>query len=133
MTPERRYVPSVDESPRTATAFVGWLVERHPPLAAIRDEHLADNDDLLPHVFFGDVTRYASSLARDNADASELARLLTDLDRALSDGEEDDEVENLIWVSFVENAQGVPGDNEEALRHQLRRYPHLASALSHYE
>jgi len=99
----------------------------------IRDEHLADNGDLLPHVFFGDVTRYGSSLAREDADAKELDRLLADLDDALSDGEADDEVTNLIWVSFVENAQGVSGEDEDALRRQLRRYPHLASALAHYE
>ena len=123
----------MDEAPRTATEFVGWLVERHPALASIRDEHLVDNDGLLPHVFFGDVTRYASWLAREGANATDLDRLLADLDRSLSEGDADDEVENLIWVSFVENAQGVPGDDEEALRHELRRYPHLANALAHYE
>ena len=123
----------MDDAPRTATEFIGWLVERHPPLAPIRDEHLADFGELLPHVFFGDVTRYASSLAREGADASDLDRLLTDLDRALTAGEAHDEVDNLVWVSFVENAQGVPGDDDEALRRHLRRYSHLASALSHNE
>jgi hypothetical protein len=61
------------------------------------------------------------------------ARLtLGDLDAALA-VDQDDEVGNLIWVSFVENAQGVPGDMEEPLRTRLRGFPHLAEALSHYE
>lgn len=44
-----------------------------------------------------------------------------------------DPVHNLIWVSFVENTQGLPGDSEEALRDRLRSFPNLARALSHYE
>lgn len=47
--------------------------------------------------------------------------------------DQDDEVGNLIWVSFVENVQGVPGDDEEPLRERIRAFPHLAVALSHYE
>jgi hypothetical protein len=47
--------------------------------------------------------------------------------------DQDDEVGNLIRVSFVENAQGVPGDMEEPLRTRLRGFPHLAEALSHYD
>ena len=46
---------------------------------------------------------------------------------------DDDRVDNLIWVSFVENAQGVTGDSEEALRDRLRSFPNLAHALSYYE
>jgi hypothetical protein len=93
---------------------------------------VADNDELLPHVLFGDVTRYAADLARSGGDDPILNNLLDDLDSALG-ADRDDEVANLIWVSFVENAQGVPGDDEEALRTRLRGYPHLAEALTHYE
>lgn len=39
----------------------------------------------------------------------------------------------LIWVSFVESAQGVPGDAEEPLRERLRPFPKPKHALSHYE
>jgi hypothetical protein len=45
----------------------------------------------------------------------------------------DDPVDNLIWVPFVENAQGVTVDPEEALRERLRSFPNLARALSHCE
>lgn len=124
--------------PRTPPDFVEWLVARNPGLGPALREHLSDNDgDLLPHVLFGDVTRYASDLARRAGEDSEadahLLRLLEDLDLALIPEGEDDPVDNIVWVSFVENAQGVGGDAEEALRSRLRRFPNLARALSHYE
>ena len=101
------------------------------------DEHLNDYDELLSHVFFADVTRHAARLARGAGTApeadDELARLLEDLESAFLLRDDRDEVDDLIWVSFVENAQGVSGDEEEPLRDALRRYPRLASALSHYE
>jgi hypothetical protein len=85
--------------------------------------------ELLLHVFFGDVARYASELARQR-DASRLDPLLSDLDQALETAA--DETDNLIWASFVENAQGS-SDGEEQLREELRGYSNLAAALSHYE
>lgn len=118
------------DAPRTAPEFVRWLVTRHPGLAPLLDESLRDNDELLPHVLFGDVTRYASGLAR-LGELDDLNRLLSDLDGALDDS--DDEVDNLISVSFVENAQGVAGDDEVELRRQIRGHPNLARQLSRYE
>ena len=76
---------------------------------------MADYGELLPHVLFGDITRYAAELAYRQDDET-LDRLLHDLDEALAAAGRDDEVDNLVWVSFVENAQGVPGDTEEPLR-----------------
>ena len=89
---------------------------------------------MLAHVLFGDVTRFAADLARRAADEAqadaELLRLLEDLDQAiLPEGQEDDPVNNLVWVSFVENA---PTDADEPLRTRLRSFPNLARALSFY-
>jgi hypothetical protein len=126
MTPER-YGLRVTEAPRSSPKFVSWLVARHPGLTPFLDEHLADNDELLAHVLFGDVTRYALSLAR-NGEVTDLDRLLSDLDAALGDSE--DEVANLVLVSFVENAST---DEDEPLRAAMRAYPNLARALSQYE
>jgi hypothetical protein len=126
---------TVTAVPRTQPEFVEWLVSRHPGLAPLLEEHLKDNDELLAHVLFGDVARYAADLARraaaePGADA-ELVRLLEDLDPAiLPEGQEDDPVNNLVWVSFVENAST---DADEPLRTRLRSFPNLARALSHYE
>jgi hypothetical protein len=115
------------DAPRTSPEFVSWLVVRHPGLVPVLDEHLADNDELLPHVLFGDVTRYALALAR-NGEVDELNRLLGDLDAALDESEDD--VAELVGASFVENAST---DEDEPLRTELRAFPHLARALSHYE
>jgi hypothetical protein len=125
-------------APRTPTEFVDWLFARHPTLAPILETHLSDNDgELLSHVLFGDVTRYASDLARradvDPTAEGELRQLLTDLDSAMLPPGEDDFVHNLVWVSFVENAHGVNGDPEESLRVRLRQHQNLGHALSHYE
>src|SRR5688572_6987132 len=125
-------------APRTAPEFVDWLVARHPPLAAILGEHLSYfGGEMLPHVLFGDVTRYAGDLARratvDPRAGADLRMLLKDLDEAMLPEGHDDPVDNLIWVSFVENAQGVARDPEESLRDRLRSFPSLSRALSHYE
>jgi hypothetical protein len=113
----------VSEVPRTAPEFVNWLVERHPGLAPVLEEHLAVFDELLPHVFFGDVTRYASALAQESTDTAGLDRLLADLDNALVGGP-DDEVWDLIGASFVENTLG-----DDNLWVRLRAFPNLARAL----
>jgi hypothetical protein len=120
-------------APRTSVAFVEWLASRHPAVGELLDEHLSDYDELLPHVFFGDVARYAAEVARaGDVSAGSLDSLLLDLDAALA-ADRNDEVGNLIWGSFVENAQGVPGDAEEPLRRRLRDFRHLADVLGHYE
>jgi hypothetical protein len=126
------------EVPRTSPEFVTWLVSRHPEIGPLLEEHLTGYSELLPHVLFGDVTRYAADLARRAAEEpeadAELLGLLEDLDRAmLPEGDDDDPVDNLVWVSFVENTQGVAGDAEEPLRDRMHSFPNLARALSHYE
>ena len=117
-------------APRTSSEFVEWLVARHPRLAVILEAHLSYHGEMLTHVLFGDVARYASDLARraavDPWADDELGKLLTDLDAAMSSEGDNDPVENLIWVSFVENAQGVSRDSEESLRIRLRSFPNLA-------
>ncbi len=137
--PSETYALAVVEVPRTHPEFIDWLVARHPDLAPILEEHLRDQDgELLAHVLFGDVTRYAADLARRAPEEPEantrLQRLLEDLDRTiLPEGQDEDPVDNLVWVSFVENAQGIAGDDEEPLRDRLRSLPNLARALSFYE
>jgi hypothetical protein len=42
----------------SSVALVERLVARVPALRPVRDEHVADNGMLLPHVCFGDVTRW---------------------------------------------------------------------------
>lgn len=73
----------------------------------ILSEHISDYDEILPHVFFGDVTRYVLS---DGVDRKKVVLFMeTHLERASA------EVENLIALSFVFNL-GSRSDYEHATR-----------------
>jgi hypothetical protein len=98
--------------------FVDDLVAAFPGLRPAFDEHLSDNfGEVLPHVFFGDLTRYV--LARYRAARSEpesqrsqaqgeVRALLNELEDAYTS--RGDEVQELIAVSFLENLPR-PGDD----------------------
>jgi hypothetical protein len=84
---------------RPASAATREFVAAIPELQAALAEHVRDNDELLPHVFFGDVSRFARDVARVRDD--ELARRLADaLERMAASP--DGDVVNAIHVSFVE-------------------------------
>jgi hypothetical protein len=87
----------------TALAYsevVAALLVAIPEFAAAVDEHVADNDGVLPHVLFGDLTRFVVK-SHDDGDDELVRRALAFLDAALREG--DDGVQNLVGVSFVEN------------------------------
>jgi len=110
--------------------FVAQLLEEVPELRPTYLEHLDDNfGELLSHVFFGDVTRWAvdqhavakrGSVAADEA----LTRLLNFLERCYPVG--DSEVQNLIAVSFLEN---LPNSREENREIRRRLGPNLAPVM----
>lgn len=85
-------------------SFVRSLVADVPELEPILAEHLADFDELLPHVFFGELTRWAEQPSTTH---TSLRRLLDRLDTGYADAGVD--VRELITVSFLENlAEGSP-------------------------
>lgn len=89
--------------------FVETLLLQVPELKPVFDEHIHDNDELLPHVFMGDVTRFVVDLhenalkgdAASTASSDALRRTLDTLESAMRSGNE--EVQELIAVSFLEN------------------------------
>lgn len=91
--------------------FVEMLVSRVPELKPVFDEHIRDNDELLPHVFMGDVTRFVVDLHADilkggaasTASSDALLRILSTLESAMRS--DDEEVRELIAVSFLENLE----------------------------
>lgn len=87
----------------TNTAFIEELLRRVPDVKPIYDEHVADNDTLLPHVFLGDVSRFVVAEANKGLCPAAIA-VLEHLDEGLGIGSE--EVKELIVVSFVENLIG---------------------------
>jgi hypothetical protein len=85
-----------------AVDFVDKLVEEFPALQPMLREHVAESGETLPHVFFGDLTSYAVDEFVRGTDLVQLERLLDRLEESFSlTG--DDEITNLIAVSFVEN------------------------------
>lgn len=117
----------------TTINFIEQLVGRYPGLKPIFDEHVSDNfGEVLPHLFFGDLTRYVVAKftdtqkgAPEDAKAeSDLRRLLNDLENAYADGQE--EIQELISVSFLEN---LPRPGEEASGVRTWLGPELSAQL----
>jgi hypothetical protein len=81
-----------------------------PEFALEIDEHVEHNGEVLPHVVFGDFTRFVVA-ARNAGDAPLVGRCLAFLEQALRDG--DTQVGNLVQVSFVENIGPWDGDAAE--------------------
>jgi hypothetical protein len=116
-------------SERTVT-FVSATVIRFPGLKALFAEHRRDNfGEVLPHVFFGDFTRYVIALL-DQEQAgvagagNELREILAYLENSYAEGDED--ICELIVVSFLENLTPWAGQDVRIrefvgphLRHQL--------------
>jgi hypothetical protein len=89
---------------RNNTSFIEELLQKVPPLKNIYDEHLNENDTLLPHVFMGDVTRFVIAEAANPKRQETITSLLEYLEEGIQTGS--DEVRELILVSFVENLTG---------------------------
>lgn len=82
------------------------LLAQVPELRPLYDAHLQDNDEALPHVFFGDVTRYVVQLVRaidrthDVGPPGPLGRVLSFLEEAMMSP--DTRVQELVSTSFLE-------------------------------
>jgi hypothetical protein len=108
--------------------FVQKLVARFPGLVARFDEHREHNfGAVLPHVFFGELTRYVVKLEEGEA-WPELQAILDHLEGTFAAG--DDELMTLISVSFLEN---LPRDGESIARIRCMMGPHLERELQAME
>jgi hypothetical protein len=89
--------------PPSTITCVGKLLEQVPELRSVYDEHIHDNDELLPHMFFGDVTRYVVQQVHSGemGPSTPVGRIFDSLERFMAFG--DDQVKELVSVSFIEN------------------------------
>ncbi|EGR0752212.1 hypothetical protein D8T32_14895 [Vibrio vulnificus] len=85
----------------SSASFILQLIEVVPELRVVYDEHIADYDELLEHVFMADVTRFAECLFAQKSHSDTLSRLIMFIDKAYSS--DDEELKELISVSFLEN------------------------------
>lgn len=112
--------------------LVESLAADFPEIKSIVDEHLIDySGELLPHVLFGEITRWAVSLKMLSSQLNsavlndKLVTFLEDLENFYANGNVD--LRELISVSFLENLPKF-GENGfeicselgENLSHQLR-------------
>jgi hypothetical protein len=96
--------------------FVNAVTDAVPRLRRLLDRHVAQFDELLPHVFMGAVSRFAiGAFQRCTTGVAraclELDALLAAIEQGWVAGGED--VHELIGVSFLENvAEDVAGSRE---------------------
>jgi hypothetical protein len=113
-------------------AMVGRLVTRFGDLRPLYEDHVRENDELLPHVLFGRLTdwivrAYLAAPHRGDTWKAVIDQLETEFEHG------DDNVRELIAVSFLENLpypgeEGADiaehlGPNLRAELHQLRGRP----------
>ena len=89
--------------------FVQEFLRVAPEVRPILEEHLADYDELLLHVFVAWV-REAAITAFETGDRDLSDRLISVFDSGLRLG--DDEVENAVAVSFVEDTPWWDADRQ---------------------
>jgi hypothetical protein len=111
-------------------ALVARVVAAAPGLRSAYDEHISSNDELLPHVFFGDVTRFVAGAFATGPGGGRggAERILQVLEEAATSG--DSSVVELISVSFLENL-----DSRSAAYREIRTAmgPTLRRELARYE
>jgi hypothetical protein len=85
------------------TDFMFRLTSMSYELAEVYQQHIADQDELLPHVLMGEITRLVISKVR-REQTEWLPKFLQQLELGLSSDNND--IKELIGVSFVENLCG---------------------------
>jgi hypothetical protein len=82
--------------------FADHLRTAVPGFDRVYDEHLADNDDILPHVLLGDLVRFLSREVEVHGDESvTLKQAMRLLESGM--GSADARLQELVAVSFLEN------------------------------
>lgn len=108
----------------TGADAVEQLVAQVPELQLAYDEHVRTYDELLPHVFFGDVARFV--VAAEESGTDELVeRTLDSLEALLRNDVAD--TRELVAASFVENVAWNDDPVSERVRERLP--PLLADEL----
>ena len=87
-------------------AFSRLTTQAAPSLKPVLDEHLTDFDEMLPHLYFGDVSRWVSAEIAKPSPSPEVDALLKLLESSYPQAPDD--VQNLIDVSFVEMVEDDP-------------------------
>jgi hypothetical protein len=88
----------------TYETIVSNLIEEAPDLRSLYEAHFRDYGDTLPHVFFGELTRFAQEAFThppSSPDRQSGLRIIAVLERAMSS--DDERLQELVSTSFLEN------------------------------
>jgi|HubBroStandDraft_6_1064221.scaffolds.fasta_scaffold69403_2 hypothetical protein len=88
----------------TYETIVSNLIEEAPDLRSLYEEHLRDYGEILPHVFFGDLTRFVQEAFTrpPSSPARQIGlKIIALLERAGSS--DDEKLQELVSTSFLEN------------------------------
>lgn len=85
------------------------FVEQVQIVRPLYDEHLEDNDELLPHVFMADVRRLFVDLVEAGA-CKDVERLLAAIE--VLESSPRDDVRNVVDISFLEDAYLDPRERK---------------------
>ena len=105
--------------------FIKGLLDNVPEVRPILDEHVADNGEVLLHLFVARV-RDAATAAFENGDRKLSGRIVAVFESGLRNG--DEQVKNAVAVSFVEDTPWWEADRQafiatwpKALREEVKR------------
>jgi hypothetical protein len=90
---------------RSDVELCEMVVKSFPALRPLFDEHLRDYDELLPHVFFGDISRWVEKMLVKRGHERTLQRFFVELETIYG---KDDRAENVIAASLLENLWDHP-------------------------
>ncbi len=123
-------VTQASRSDEPTYAFIGGLVERHPLLAPLLSEHLAEPDGILTHTFISDVERWLQARTRDGQ-LELVTPIMATIEEQFSKG--NDRVQGLLAVSFLWLI-GVPGTaDDELVGHLGPTMRHAFEAMHPFE
>jgi hypothetical protein len=101
------------------------LLTNVPELRKMYEEHLADYDQVLPHVLLGDMVRYMVLVSKETHDLStRLKRIVDWIEKAVEIG--DERVREAIVVSFLENLDKYESEGRQI---ESRLGPQAAEAF----
>jgi len=97
--------------------IVNEFLDEFPEYIPMYMEHIEINNEVLPHVFFGEtLNEDLPKLIEESKDKEKLDAIFTFLERMATDG--DQEVKNLLMVTILERL----GDEPTLLRYAVFNY-----------
>ncbi|PKL38575.1 MAG: hypothetical protein CVV44_11890 [Spirochaetae bacterium HGW-Spirochaetae-1] len=94
--------------------FVNNFVDKFLYLKPILKEHIEDYDEILPHVFLGEIAKWCVANYK-NSSQENVQQIFEYIEQTFKNGGE--EIQELISVSFLENLSNQNEDERKILKY----------------